>query len=91
MVSAKARNACVEKAIELKNQAVSEIVDRELAKQEKDPKYETVYTLKDLNTVKAHLEQIEHHVWIRDNILIDNGHSFFNIPKQTKRDWKTPF
>ena len=61
MVSAKAQNACVEKAIELKNKAVSDIVDRELAKQKKDPNYESFYTLKDLNTVKDHLEQIEHH------------------------------
>ncbi|CAG8801445.1 5484_t:CDS:2, partial [Dentiscutata erythropus] len=59
---AKARNACVEKVIELKDQAVSEIVERELAKQEENSKYETCYTLKDLNTVKDHLDQIKHHV-----------------------------
>ncbi|CAG8711727.1 13130_t:CDS:2, partial [Dentiscutata erythropus] len=59
---AKARNACVEKAIELKDQAVSEIVERELAKQEENPEYETCYTLKDLNIVKDHLDQIKHHV-----------------------------
>jgi hypothetical protein len=87
---AKARNACVEKAIELKDQAVSEIVERELAKQEENPEYETCYTLKDLNIVKDHLDQIKHHVWIRDNILIDNGQNFFNIPKKDKRDWKVP-
>jgi len=89
-MKAKARNACVEKAIELKDQAVSEIVERELAKQEKDPKYETCYTLKDLNIVKDHLKQIEHHTWIRDNILTDNGQSFFNIPQRPKRDWQVP-
>jgi len=87
---AKTRNICVDKAIELKDQAVEEIVDREHAKQEKDPNYEVTFTLKDLNRVKDHLEQIKHHVWIRDNILIDNGQSFFNIPKQSKRDWKVP-
>jgi hypothetical protein len=87
---AKARNLCVEKAIELKDQVVNDIVERELSREEKDPNYEVTYTLKDLNLVKYHLEQIKHHVWIRDNILIDNGHSFFNIPKQTKRDWKVP-
>ena len=79
---AKARNLCVEKAIEIKNQTVNEIVDRELAKSEQDPNHESFYTLKDLNRVKDCLEQIEHHTWIRDNILIDNGQTFFNKPKK---------
>jgi len=86
MVLAKNRNICVEKAIELKNQAVNEIVDRELAKHDKDPNYESEYTLKDLNCIKDYLDQIKYHVWIRDNILVDNSQSFFNIPQRPKRD-----
>ena len=89
-MKAKVRNTCVEKAIELKNEAVSEIVDRKLARQDKDPNYKITYTLKDLNHIKDHLDQIKHHVWIRDNILIDNGQSFFNIPKKSKRNWHIP-
>ncbi|RHZ78819.1 hypothetical protein Glove_155g159 [Diversispora epigaea] len=58
---AKARNLCVEKAIEIKNETVNEIVDREIAKSEQDPEYESYYTLKDLNRVKDCLDQIEHH------------------------------
>ena len=87
MVIAKRRNDCVDKAIELKNKVVNEIVDRELTREEKDPNYEVTYTLKDLNLVKDHLDQIKHHVWIRDNILTDNGKTFFNIPQRSKRDW----
>jgi hypothetical protein len=87
---AKARNTCVEKAIEIKNQVVDEIVDRELAKSEQNPNHESFYTLKDLNKVKDCLEQVKHHVWIRDNILIDNGHNFFNIPQRQTRTWKIP-
>jgi hypothetical protein len=82
---AKARNTCVEEAIKIKDDTVEEIVDRELAKQEKDPNYISTFTLKDLNRVKDCLEQIDHHVWIRDNILIDNGQSIFNIPKWNKK------
>ncbi|CAG8795659.1 26535_t:CDS:2, partial [Dentiscutata erythropus] len=63
-MKAKARNICVEKAIELKDKAVEEIVDRELERQEKDPNYKITYTLKDLNYVKDHLNQIKHHVEI---------------------------
>ncbi|RHZ54936.1 hypothetical protein Glove_421g160 [Diversispora epigaea] len=58
---AKARNLCVEKAIEIKNETVNEIVDREIAKSEQDPEHESFYTLKDLNRVKDCLDQIEHH------------------------------
>ncbi|RHZ78428.1 hypothetical protein Glove_165g112 [Diversispora epigaea] len=58
---AKARNLCVEKAIEIKNETVNEIVDREIAKSEQDPEHESYYTLKDLNRVKDCLDQIEHH------------------------------
>ncbi|CAG8799910.1 19054_t:CDS:2, partial [Dentiscutata erythropus] len=54
----KARNICVEKAIELKDKVVEKIVDRELKRQEKDPNYEITYTFKDLNCVKDHLDQI---------------------------------
>jgi hypothetical protein len=82
---AKARNTCVEEAIKIKDDTVEEIVDRELAKQEKDSNYISTFTLKDLNRVKDCIEQIDHHVWIRDNILIDNGQSIFNIPKQNKK------
>ena len=84
-MKAKARNTCVEEAIKIKKETVSEIVDRELAKQEEDPNYISTFTLKDLNRVKDCLEQIDHHVWIRNNILIDNGQSIFNIPKQNKK------
>lgn len=86
----RSRNICVDKAIEIKNQIVSEIVDREFEKSDKDPNYEHTYTLKDLNRIKDSLDQIKHHVWIRDNILIDNGYSVFNIPRKNKRDWKVP-
>jgi hypothetical protein len=82
---AKARNTCVDTAIEIKEEVVNEIVDRELKKQEKDPNYISTFTLKDLNRVKECLDQIDQQVWIRDNILIDNGHSMFNIPKKQKR------
>ncbi|RHZ58580.1 hypothetical protein Glove_372g160 [Diversispora epigaea] len=58
---AKARNLCVEKAIEIKNETVNEIVDREIAKFEQDPEHESFYTLKDLNRVKDCLDQIELH------------------------------
>ncbi|RHZ78380.1 hypothetical protein Glove_165g94 [Diversispora epigaea] len=37
---AKIRNLCVEKAIEIKNETVNEIVDREIAKSEQDPEHE---------------------------------------------------
>jgi hypothetical protein len=46
---AKARNTCVDTAIEIKEEVVNEIVDRELEKQEKDPNYISTFTLKDLN------------------------------------------
>ena len=82
---AKARNTCVDTAIAIKKEVVSEIVDRELVKQEKDPNYISTFTLKNPNRVKECLDQIDQQVWIRDNILIDNGHSMFNIPKKQKR------
>ncbi|RHZ82346.1 hypothetical protein Glove_109g65 [Diversispora epigaea] len=72
MVIAKRHNDCVDEAIKQKNEALSEIVERELSQEEKDPNYEVTYTLKDLNRVKDHLDLIKHHVWIRDNILVDN-------------------
>jgi hypothetical protein len=82
MVIAKKRNECVDEAIQQKQEILSEIIDRELVREEKDPNYEVTYTLKDLNRVKDSLDLIKHHVWIRDNILIDNGQTFFNIPKK---------
>ncbi|RHZ54566.1 hypothetical protein Glove_426g65 [Diversispora epigaea] len=65
MVIAKRRNDCVDEAIKQKNEALSEIVERELSREEKDPNYEVTYTLKDLNRVKDHLDLIKHHVWIQ--------------------------
>ncbi|RHZ81478.1 hypothetical protein Glove_120g232 [Diversispora epigaea] len=85
---AKARNICVEKAIEIKNKTVNEIVDRKITKSEQDPEHESFYTLNDLNKVKDCLEQIEHHKWIRDTILIDNGQNFFNRSKKPILTWK---
>ncbi|RHZ59981.1 hypothetical protein Glove_360g95 [Diversispora epigaea] len=85
MVIAKRRNDCVDEAIKQKNEALSEIVERELSREEKDPNYEVTYTLKDLNRVKDHLDLIKHHVWIRDNILVDNGRIVFNIPTGEQR------
>ncbi|RHZ88248.1 hypothetical protein Glove_24g12 [Diversispora epigaea] len=79
MVIAKRRNDCVDEAIKQKNEAISEIVERELSREEKDPNYKVTYTLKNLNRVKDHLDLIKHHVWIRDNILVDNGRTVFNI------------
>ncbi|RHZ89990.1 hypothetical protein Glove_9g359 [Diversispora epigaea] len=49
MVIVKKRNDCVDEAIKQKNKAISEIVERELSREEKDPNYEVTYTLKDLN------------------------------------------
>ncbi|RHZ52157.1 hypothetical protein Glove_464g30 [Diversispora epigaea] len=49
MVIAKRRNDCVDEAIKQKNEALSEIVERELSQEEKNPNYEVTYTLKDLN------------------------------------------
>ncbi|RHZ78398.1 hypothetical protein Glove_165g170 [Diversispora epigaea] len=49
MVIAKRRNDCVDEAIKQKNEALSEIVERELSREEKDPNYKVTYTLKDLN------------------------------------------
>ncbi|RHZ85472.1 hypothetical protein Glove_65g23 [Diversispora epigaea] len=85
MVIAKRRNNCVDEAIKQKNETLSEIVERELSHEEKDPNYEVTYTPKDLNRVKDHLDLIKHHVWIRDNILVDNGRTVFNIPTKSKR------
>jgi hypothetical protein len=59
---AKARNTCVDTAIEIKEEVVNEIVDRELEKQEKDPNYISTFTLKDLNRVKECLDQIDQQV-----------------------------
>ena len=84
MVVAKRCNDCVDEAIKQKNEAISEIVERELSREEKDPNYEVTYTLKDLNRVKDHLELIKYHVWIRDNILIDNRRTVFNLPTRPK-------
>ena len=84
MVVAKRRNDCVDEAIKQKNEAISEIVERELSREKKDPNYEVTYTLKDLNRVKDHLELIKHHVWIHDNILIDNRRTVFNLPTRPK-------
>ncbi|RHZ48437.1 hypothetical protein Glove_551g6 [Diversispora epigaea] len=67
------RNTMINEAIKQKNEVLSEIVERELSREEKDPNYEVTYTLKDLNRVKNHLDLIKHHVWIRNNILVDNG------------------
>ncbi|RHZ51621.1 hypothetical protein Glove_476g25 [Diversispora epigaea] len=86
MVIAKRRNDCVDEAIKQKNEALSEIVKRELSREEKDPNYEVTYTLKDLNRVKDHLDLIKHHVWIRDNILVDNGRTVFNIPTRENQN-----
>ncbi|RHZ84737.1 hypothetical protein Glove_78g190 [Diversispora epigaea] len=90
MVIAKRRNDCVDEAIKQKNEALSEIVERELFREEKDPNYEVTYTLKDLNRVKDHLDLIKHHVWIRDNILVDNGRTVFNIPTRRTVSRLTP-
>ncbi|RHZ73409.1 hypothetical protein Glove_231g22 [Diversispora epigaea] len=90
MVIAKRRNDCVDEAIKQKNEAISEIVERELSREEKDPNYEVTYTLKDLNRVKDHLDLIKHHVWIRDNILVDNGRTVFNIPTRRTVQRLTP-
>ncbi|RHZ82650.1 hypothetical protein Glove_106g63 [Diversispora epigaea] len=90
MVIAKRRNDCVDEAIKQKNEALSEIVERELSREEKDPNYEVTYTLKDLNRVKDHLDLIKHHVWIRDNILVDNGRTVFNIPTRRTVQRLTP-
>ncbi|RHZ46555.1 hypothetical protein Glove_615g51 [Diversispora epigaea] len=49
MVIAKRRNDCIDEAIKQKNEALSEIVERELSREEKDPNYKITYTLKDLN------------------------------------------
>ncbi|RHZ79395.1 hypothetical protein Glove_147g60 [Diversispora epigaea] len=68
MVIAKRRNDCVDEAIKQKNEALSEIVERELSREEKDPNYEVTYTLKDLNRVKDHLDLIKHHVWIPNTL-----------------------
>ncbi|RHZ61229.1 hypothetical protein Glove_349g43 [Diversispora epigaea] len=83
MVIAKRRNDCVDEAIKQKNKTLSEIVERELSREEKDSNYEVTYTLKDLNQVKDHLDLIKYHVWIRDNILVDNGRTVFNIPTRS--------
>ncbi|RHZ83850.1 hypothetical protein Glove_87g212 [Diversispora epigaea] len=90
MVITKRRNDCVDEAIKQKNEALSEIVERELSREEKDPNYEVTYTLKDLNRVKDHLDLIKHHVWIRDNILVDNGRTVFNIPTRRTVRQLTP-
>ncbi|RHZ76175.1 hypothetical protein Glove_202g31 [Diversispora epigaea] len=90
MVIAKRRNDCVDEAMKQKNEALSEIVERELSREEKDPNYEVTYTLKDLNRVKDHLDLIKHHVWIRDNILVDNGRTVFNIPTRRTVQRLTP-
>ncbi|RHZ73575.1 hypothetical protein Glove_230g130 [Diversispora epigaea] len=68
MVIAKRRNDCVDEAIKQKNEALSEIVERELSREEKDPNYEVTYTLKDLNRVKDYLDLIKHHVWIPNTL-----------------------
>ncbi|RHZ45920.1 hypothetical protein Glove_642g25 [Diversispora epigaea] len=68
MVIAKRRNDCVDEAIKQKNEALSEIVERELSREEKDPNYEVTYTLKNLNRVKDHLDLIKHHVWILNTL-----------------------
>ncbi|RHZ90002.1 hypothetical protein Glove_9g228 [Diversispora epigaea] len=86
MVIAKRRNDCVDEAIKQKNEALSEIIERELSREEKDPNYEVTYTLKDLNRIKDHLNLIKHHVWIRDNILVDNGRTVFNIPTRENQN-----
>ncbi|RHZ85292.1 hypothetical protein Glove_67g8 [Diversispora epigaea] len=86
MVIVKRRNDCVDEAIKQKNEALSEIVERELSREEKDPTYEVTYTLKDLNRIKDHLDLIKHHVWIRDNILVDNGRTVFNIPTRENQN-----
>ncbi|RHZ53015.1 hypothetical protein Glove_452g36 [Diversispora epigaea] len=90
MVIAKRRNDCVNEAIKQKNEAISEIVEGELFQEEKDPNYEVTYTLKDLNRVKDHLDLIKHHVWIRDNILVDNRRTVFNIPTRRTVQRLTP-
>ncbi|RHZ78181.1 hypothetical protein Glove_166g133 [Diversispora epigaea] len=86
MVIAKRCNDCVDEAIKQKNEALSEIVERELSREEKNPNYEVTYTLKDLNRVKDHLDLIKHYVWIRDNILVDNGRTVFNILTRSKEN-----
>ncbi|RHZ63744.1 hypothetical protein Glove_328g59 [Diversispora epigaea] len=68
MVIAKRRNDCIDKAIKQKNETLSEIVERELSREEKDSNYEVTYTLKDLNRVKDHLNLIKHHVWILNTL-----------------------
>ncbi|RHZ51462.1 hypothetical protein Glove_478g79 [Diversispora epigaea] len=77
-------NDCVNKVIKQKNEAFSEIVERELSQEKRDPNYEVAYTLKDLNRVKDHLNLIKHYVWIRDNILVDNGRTVFNKLTRSK-------
>ncbi|RHZ47549.1 hypothetical protein Glove_578g21 [Diversispora epigaea] len=66
--TAKRRNDCVNEVIKQKNEALSEIVERELFREEKDPNYKVTYTLKDLNRIKDHLDLIKHHVWIPNTL-----------------------
>ncbi|RHZ45487.1 hypothetical protein Glove_673g50 [Diversispora epigaea] len=65
IVIAKRHNDYIDEAIKQKNKVLSEIIKRELSREEKDLNYEVTYTLKDLNQVKDYLDLIKHHVWIQ--------------------------
>ncbi|RHZ69691.1 hypothetical protein Glove_280g6 [Diversispora epigaea] len=99
MVIAKRRNDCVDEAIKQKNEALSEIVERELSREEKNPNYEVTYTLKDLNRVKDHLDLIKYHNPVTVRLSASNSTTtspsatvgtFGTTPRHRRRSNETP-
>jgi tRNA nucleotidyltransferase (CCA-adding enzyme) len=88
MVKLRNINNCVNQAKEIALQIIDEITERELKIEEDFAKYNIdyipQYSLKDLQKVQDAVDQLNHHRRIRDNILLDNGESAFNIVKKKK-------
>lgn len=88
MVKFRNLNNCVNQAKEIALQIIDEITERELKIEEDLTKHNIEYTphysLKDLQKVQDAIDQLNHHRRIRDNILVDNGQSVFNIIKKKK-------
>jgi hypothetical protein len=85
MVRRQAINQCVNLAKQLYEEATDEIVEREAAKEAADPEYNATFTLQDCRRLTDLSNQIKHHIWIRENILRDNGESYFERPQRPRR------
>jgi radical SAM superfamily enzyme len=89
MVKFSAWNQCLNLAIDIKNQIVKDIIEKDDQLEEEAERqgkeHITHFFLKDIQKVTDAYDQIKLHRSIRDTILVDNGVSAFNIPQRPKK------